>query len=309
MFNVTKKKLVFFVMTTVLVTLMCILVSIYNIFRTLIIDDYTTKLSHFTTQDAVRLSAHLSFLSSNMDNICTELDLENEMNSSKVPNYITIKIANTVKYSPYISSVYVYQSDKLIPYFPINSKYAKPSKAMSKILNQSPQSDGWLINTAQNSSKRANVLYYVKSISDKTQIIFQINSDDIFKIFNSDTPFCNKTETIIFSADKKCLSKVKNITSVISKNMLKNAMAQKYSSPVCKRGKIIYTQHVPQTKFYICSVTKSSYINQKMSFLMSTLIVIYIAAILLCRFFTLKLGNEITDALGKIHNDMEHYYG
>lgn len=309
LFGATNKKLFFFVMTTVLITLMCTLVSTYNIFRTLMIDDYATKLSHFTNQDAIRLSAHLNFLSSNMDNICKELELKNETDSLRVPNYITIKLANSANYSPFISSVYVYQNGMLVPYFPINSKYAKPDKVMSKILNHSPKVDGWMINTAQNADKSINALYYAKSISDKTQIIFKMNSEDIFKTFNSDTPFYNETEMIIFSENRKLLLRGKSITDVISKNTLKNVLSQKYISPVCKRGKIIYTQHVPQTEFYICSVTKISYINQKMHFLMSTLIVIYIAAILLCRFFTMKLGNEITAALGKIHNDIEHYYG
>lgn len=312
MFNVTRKKLVFFVMTTVAVTLMCFFVSIYNIFHTLILDDYSTKISHFTNQDATRLSAHLKFLSSNMDNICNEFDLANEIASSKVPNYITIKIANAVKYSPYISYIYVYQDNRLIQYFPINAQHFKPNDEMNEILNkpaENCENNNWAICKSQNPGNSTNALYYIKNTSDDIRIIFQINSEDIFKILNSDTLFCNETQMFIFSKGKQFFPESKNTTFDIDKNTMKKIMTQKYNSPVCKKGKVIYTHHVPQTKLYICSATKCRYITQKMSLLVFILIAIYTASILLCRFFTIKLGREITDALEKIHNDMEHYYG
>ena len=297
--NITRRTTTY-VMLSVFILLVIVLIAIFSLSESLLTNDYIAKIIRFSKQEAINCSTKLEMLTSNINNIVHDLDVNDNLFATKTNADITMQLKKKTTYSPYIQNFYIYKDSKMVYY--LNTIAGAPNlKQLLENTSSGQRTDGFWIPVA---STPQNRLFYVKVLHNGYAVAFHVDENEILSVFKNTSPFFEKENTFFYADNKLCIFSDANASPKITDN----AFAGKYNELTFEKGKIILSLPIEKTTLKVCSVAKSDYITSTSVYLVRIFIIILIITMVLCYIMINRFAKEITDSLEEIHTRLQGYH-
>ncbi len=290
MFPMIYKNTVAYVVATVSVLLCLIFFSIYSCISELITDDYYNKINQLSRQEVLSCTSHLDILADNMCFITNNLNIPQLLEQNETHAKISQHISSIVKYSPYITDVYIYRGDELV--FSFISKKISPNFTPDH--TPSEKKEGWRIITMAGKPS----LCYCTTIAPDLTVAFLVDNKNIFDSFTGDENFFNRHEILATSLNGPTISYFgRDCTEYI---------AETSDSVKTVKDKIVFSSPI-RGNITVYTIADNTYIGNMLRSILLFFIIILCISIIACYACVKRLANKITYGLNDIHSNMSQY--
>lgn len=309
MFKTVNRKLIFYVMIAVIIVNIIIVISIYGVFKNILVENYIEKVIIFSEHEIKNIDNNMNYVGSAISTIVDNLAIDKMHHSDDYDPHLINNINAYRPFYPVFDAYFIYLSEAVVYTNGMLYSDLGNIKDFFRSLNFGGLNYTWAIRDTSMDSH----LLYIQKLSDKedsSYAVFSVDPEFVFTKFVSDNPYINYRNILIvfpdhtyyspIAGDPPDIGKISGAIKTDGKEYNEVKFFSNRSSTTVE-----FTLDYAMSKAYV--VCSNAYVSKFLHRLLLLIISILLFICIICFWVISRFSREIRTQLEGIHSKMKNY--